>query len=310
MNRYLIVVNPISGRGNGERVVPKIARTLTSLRLPFDLVRTERPFHAAEIARQAAADGYAVVVGVGGDGTANEIINGLMQTKQIVPNMNTALGVLPAGRGNDFAFGVGMPADLEAGCRILATGKRKPMDVGWVQGGQEPNGRFFGNSIGIGFDAVVSIEALKMSPLTGFASYLAAVFKMIVRNYPAPQVEIVFEEQVLALPALMISIMNGRRQGGAFMMSPQAQNDDGLFDLCIAESVGRMRMLTLIPHFLKGTQFSQQEIHFKQTDRLTITAVHGVLPTHCDGEIISTTGKQFILQLYPRQLEVICPHGE
>ncbi len=310
MSRYMVIVNPISGRGNGERIIPSLETNLRELGLDFTLVQTERPFHATELALQAAPAGFDVVVGVGGDGTANEIINGLMQAKQNGQGSEIVMGVLPAGRGNDFAFSMNMPAALDDGCRILAEGWNKPIDVGWVQGSQEENGRFFGNSIGIGFDAVVSIEALKMTRLTGFASYLAAVFKTIILNYHAPHVEILLDGQVLSLPALMVSIMNGRRQGGAFHMSPQAQNDDGLFDLCIAEDVSRLRILTLIPHFLRGTQYGQKEIRFLQTNRLEVTAVQGTLPTHCDGEIISTEGTRLVLKLHPRQINVIGPRPE
>ncbi len=310
MTRYKIIVNPTSGRGNGERIIPLLAQNLRGLGVDFDLVRTAGPLHAVALTQQAANDGFDVVVGVGGDGTANEVINGLMQAQENGHARQVALGVLPAGRGNDFSFGVGMPADLAAGCRVLAAGWRKPIDVGWVQGGIEPDGRYFGNSIGIGFDAVVSIEALKMTRLTGFVSYLVAVFKTIFLHYQTPHVEIRFDGQVVTLPALMVSIMNGRRQGGAFLMSPQGKNDDGLFDVCIAEKVSRGRILTLVPHFLKGTQYGQKEIRFLQTDQLEVTAVQGVLPTHCDGEIISTHSRKLTLALHPRQIDVICPQPE
>jgi YegS/Rv2252/BmrU family lipid kinase len=272
----------------------------------FELVRTERPLHAIELARQAAQDGFGVVIGVGGDGTANEVVNGLMQAK-LAGYDRTAMGILAAGRGNDFAYGVGMPDGLEAGCKILAQGSRRRIDVGRVTGGLFPDGRFFGNSVGIGFDAVVGFEAVKITWLTGFPSYLVAALKTIFLYYNAPQVEIAYDGQVMTLPALMVSIMNGQRQGGAFMMSPQSRNDDGLFDLCIAEGVSRRRIFTLIPHFFKGSQFSQPEIRFGQTDKLVVTAVTGVLPAHADGETLCTDGSQLTLELLPQQLDVLCP---
>jgi diacylglycerol kinase (ATP) len=309
MNRYLIIVNPTSGRGNGRRIIPQLQHNLTELNLSFELVETERPCHATMLAQQAVADGFDVVVAVGGDGTANEVINGLMQSRQNGQGNRTAMGVLPAGRGNDFAYALGMPAKIAESCHILAAGRGKRIDIGWVQGGLAPEGRFFGNSAGIGFDAIVGIEAVKMSPLSGFPSYLAAVFKTMLLNYQAPHVEIAYDGQVVRLPAIMISIMNGQRQGGAFFMAPQAQNDDGLFDLCIAEHVSRARILTLLPHFFKGTQFGQKEIHFGQTGRLEITAAEGVLVGHCDGETISIEGTKLILELRPRQLDVICANG-
>lgn len=305
-NTYKIIVNPTSGRGNGARIIPQLEQCLRTHGVDFELVRTERPLHAIELAQQAAQDGFSVVVGVGGDGTANEVVNGLMQAK-LAGADQTAMGILAAGRGNDFAYGVGMPDDLTDACQILAQGRRRRIDVGRVAGGLFPGGRFFGNSVGIGFDAVVGFEAVKLTRLSGFPSYLVAALKTIFLYYDAPQVEIAYDGQVTTLPTLMVSIMNGQRQGGAFMMSPQARNDDGLFDLCIAEGVSRRRIFTLIPHFFKGSQFSQREIHFIQTDKLVVTAVSGALPAHADGETLCTDGNQLTIELLANQLDVICP---
>ncbi len=303
---YKIIVNPTSGRGNGARIIPQLEQCLRTHGVDFELVRTERPLHAIELAQEAAQDGFDVVVGVGGDGTANEVVNGLMQAK-LAGADQTAMGMLPAGRGNDFVYGIGMPDGLEEGCRVLAEGYKRRIDIGYVKGGLFPNGRFFGNSLGIGFDAVVGFEAVKMTRLSGFPSYLVAALKTIFLYYKAPQVEIVYDGQVTTMSALMISVMNGQRQGGAFMMSPQARNDDGLFDLCIAEEVSRGRIFTLIPHFFKGSQFSQSEIKFGQTDKLVVTAVSGILPAHADGETLCTDGNQLTIELLPNQLDVICP---
>lgn len=303
---YKIIVNPTSGRGNGARIIPQLEQCLQTHGVDFELVQTERPLHAIELAQQAAQDGFAIVVGVGGDGTANEVVNGLMQAK-LAGADQTAMGILAAGRGNDFAYGVGMPDDLAAGCQILAQGRRRRIDVGRVTGGLFPNGRFFGNSVGIGFDAVVGFEAVKMTRLSGFPSYLVAALKTIFLYYKAPQVEIAYDDQVTTMSALMVSVMNGQRQGGVFFMSPQARNDDGLLDLCIVEEVSRGRIFTLIPHFFKGSQFSQPEITFGQTDKLVITAVTGVLPAHADGETLCTDGNQLTIELLTNQLDVLCP---
>ena len=308
MNRYKIIVNPTAGQGNGERIIPALQEGLRKYEVDFDLVRTERPFHAVELARQAADEGFDVVVAVGGDGTANEVVNGLMQAKEN-GNSETAMGAVGAGRGSDFAFSMGMPADIDEACRILAEGHRKRIDICQVRGGLFPDGRFFGNSLGIGFDAVVTFEAAKMPRLPGPLSYLVAVLKTVFLYYKAPHVEIKYEGQVLSLPALMISIMNGQRQGGMFIMSPQAQNDDGLLDLCIVHEVSKGRIFTLIPYFFSGAQFGQKEVQFLQTNQVTVTAVRGVLPAHMDGEIIGMESTELSVQLRPRQVDVICPRS-
>ncbi|MDH7484780.1 MAG: diacylglycerol kinase family lipid kinase [Anaerolineae bacterium] len=309
MSRYKVIVNPVSGRGNGERAIPLIEQMLRGHGLHFDLVRTGHPWHAADLARQAVADGYDVVVAVGGDGTSNEVLNGLMWAQQERIG-HAALGMLSVGRGNDFAYGMGVPRDLAAGCQVLAQGHRRTVDVGRATGGLYPQGRYFGNGVGIGFDAVVGFVALEMTRLSGFPSYIVATLKTVFLYYKAPLVCIEYDGQTLTMPALMVSIMNGRRLGGGFMMAPQAMVDDGLLDLCIAEQVSRARIFALIPHFMAGTQATQKPIRTGHTQRIVVTAVEGVLPAHADGETLCTEGQQLTVELLPRQIEVICQAPE
>ena len=303
---HKIIVNPISGRGAGQRALQEIRPMLGRYGLDCEILSTERPMHALDLARNAVREGCEVVVAVGGDGTANEVLNGLMLAKDEGMG-ESAFGVISVGQGNDFAFGVGVPPGLEAGCRVLAQGHAQTIDIGRVAGGLYPDGRYFGNGVGIGFDAVVGFEALKLKRLHGFLAYLVAALKTIFLYYRAPLVEIEFDGQILTQPALMVSIMNGRRMGGGFMMAPKADPNDGLFDLCIARQVGRARILSLIPHFLKGTQASQDPILTGQAHRLTVTALEGVLPAHADGETLCIDGVKLELELLPSQIKMISP---
>jgi diacylglycerol kinase (ATP) len=334
MPRYKIIANPVAGRGAGERSVLQVERILSGYGLDFDIVRTERPWHAAELAQEAAAAGYDVVVAMGGDGTSNEVLNGLMRARTPIPvpspyegegespipvpspyegegetatsGGRCAMGMLCVGRGNDFAYGAGVPIDLEVGCWALAQRHRRTIDVGRVIGGRYPEGRYFGNGIGIGFDAVVGFEAVKMTRLHGFPSYMVAVLKTVFLYYKAPLVNIEYGGQTVTQPALMVSIMNGQRMGGGFMMAPEGRPDDGLFDLCIAREVSRARIFGLIPHFMRGTQASQEPIRTARARRVVVTAVEGVLPAHADGETLCTEGRRLEVELLPRQIDVIC----
>ena len=308
MPTHKIIVNPVSGRGKGAASIPLIRQLLESHNLQYDLVQTVRPWHAAELAQQAVGDGYEVIVSVGGDGTANEVLNGLMQAKASQPDaaLPAAMGILCVGRGNDFAYGMGVPSDLETGCQVLAQNQRRAVDIGRVTGGDYPQGRYFGNGVGIGFDAVVGFEALKMKRLSGFPSYIVAALKTIFLYYQAPEVQVLFDGQDIRLRALMVSTMNGRRMGGGFMMGPDASPDDGLFDLCIAEQVSRGRIFGLIPHFMRGTQATQKEVRTARASRLTVQAFQGSLPVHADGETICTHGVQLTLELLPQQIEMVC----
>jgi diacylglycerol kinase (ATP) len=307
--RYKIIVNPISGRGNGEQSIPKIEALLRSAGLDFDLVRTERPWHAATLAQQAVVDGFDVVASAGGDGTANEVINGLM-TAKYSGDGTAAMGVLTVGRGNDFAFGMGIPSDLETCCHILEQNHRRRVDIGRVTGGLFPEGRFFGNGLGIGFDAVVGFEALKLKRLHGFASYVVAALKTIFLYFHAPMMRIKMDNHEITLPALMVSAMNGTRQGGGFMMAPNGSPDDGLFDVCIARQVSRPQMFVLIQKFMAGTQENHEAIQIIRSSKVVVTAIEGVLPAHGDGETICTDGNELTIELLPLQLDVITqPQG-
>jgi diacylglycerol kinase (ATP) len=304
MNRYKMIVNPVSGRGAGARAVTMIEQMLREYHLDFDLALTERPWHAAELTQQAAANGFDIVVAVGGDGTANEVLNGLMLAKR-AGSEGVAMGALSVGRGNDFAFSVGVPHDLAEGCRALAQDRRRVIDVGWATGGLYPEGRYFGNGVGIGFDAVVGFEAVKLKRLSGFPSYIVAALKTIFLYYRAPLVKIEYDGQTITQRSLMVSTMNGRRLGGGFKMVPHDKMDDGLFDLTVAQQVSRAHIFALIPKFLQGTQATDPAVKIVQARRIVVTALEGVLPAHADGETFSVEGKQVTLELIPRQIEFV-----
>ena len=308
MKRHCLIVNPASGGGTGAQSIPLITKILGELAVPFDLVQTERPGHATELAQQAAADGYDVVVAVGGDGTVNEVLNGLL-TQTNRRTSSCALGVLCVGRGNDFAFGMGVPKDLRAGCQALLDGHTHRIDTGRVFGGRFPNGRYFGNGVGIGFDTVVGFEAKKLKRLRGFAGYFVAALKTIFLYFHAPLIRIEMDNETLEQRFLMVSIMNGRRMGGGFMMAPDAVPDDGQLDLCMADQITRREVFALLPRFMKGTQNTHPAIRTGHAQSLTLTAVDGSLPAHMDGETICEKGDTLRIELVADSVDVVVPTG-
>lgn len=302
--RYYVIVNPTSGRGDGESSIPVIESRLRTAGLDFEIVRTTHPWHAVELAQDAAAKGFDVVAAAGGDGTINEVINGLMQAKN-AGHGQAAMAVLTVGRGNDFAFSMGVPAEIESACDALIQNQRRRIDVGLVTGGLFPEGRYFGNGVGIGFDAVVGFEALKMKRLHGFASYIVAALKTIFLYFKAPQVQVEYDGKSVTLPALMVSIMNGRRMGGGFMMAPDGLADDGVLDLIIAREVSKPQIFALVGRFMGGTQAEHDAIQTEQVRQVTVTALDGVLPAHADGETLCTEGTRLAIEILPDQIELI-----
>lgn len=304
MPRYLLIVNPTSGRGFGGRSIPLIESELKKYNLDYRMVLTERQWHAADLAEQGAREGYDVVVVASGDGTANEVLNGLMRAR-LAGFDKTAMGQIAVGTGNDFAYGMGIPGGIEIGCKILADDYRRRMDVGIVKGGDYPDGRYFGNGVGIGFDAATGFVAAKIRWTRGLLLYLIAAIETIFIYYKAPTVRLVYENEDLTQPSLMISIMNGRRMGGGFFFAPFGDPGDGWFDMCIAQSASQLRIFGLIPYFMKGSQATQKEVKMDHCRKVMATAVSGSMPVHCDGETVCYEGKQLEIELLPAQIEFI-----
>jgi len=302
--KYLVIVNPTSGRGFAGKNIPQIEAFLTSHHLDYELVLTERPWHAAELAEKGARENYDVIVVASGDGTANEALNGLMKAREAGFN-HTALALLPVGTGNDFAYGMGVRGTLEENIALLAKNTRRWMDIGKVNGGDYPDGRYFGNGVGIGFDAYVGFVAADIRWTRGLLAYLLAALETIFIYFKAPTVRIEYDDKTLEQEALMVSIMNGQRMGGGFFMAPDGLPYDNTFDLCIAGAPGKFRVLQLLPTFMNGTQATQPEIRMDRAQKVTVTALKGTLPAHCDGETLCKEGQSLSLELVPHALEFI-----
>ncbi len=306
MSKYCIILNPIAGRGAGKKAIPEIESHLNSLGIDYDLLITEAPAHAIKMAEEAGGNGYSTVVAVGGDGTANEVINGLMKASNN-GKITSSLAVLPVGRGNDFSYGMGVPQDLESACKILVEGHTRKIDIGFVKGGDYPEGRYFGNGVGIGFDAVVGFEAAKLpSYITGMPAYLVAALKTIFLYFDAPLLRVEIDGDVIEQPCLLVSLMNGKRMGGAFMFAPDSAPDDGMLNLCIAKQVSRLGVLSLFPKVMSGTQRDHHAIKMLTGEKIKIEAVTGSLPVHADGETICKAGQNLEVTILKQKLDIIC----
>ncbi len=302
MSKVAVVLNPIAGRGAGTRLSARIAECLHAYDLDFKLLTTEGPRHAVALAQQAAAQGAETLLAVGGDGTVNEVLNGLLQ---VAPGPDgVALGVLPIGTGNDFAFSAGLPLDWSEACRVVARGQSRILDVGRVRADNQ-GPLYFGNGVGLGFDAMVNIESRKVAWLRGFLVYLVALFRTIAIYYEAPCTEIRVDGREMVQPSLMVSVMNGVRIGGGFYTTPNARMDDGQLGLCIAGRVSRLKMLRFVPQFMRGSHVGDRDITMTEGRRVS---VESELPwaAHVDGEIYGVGGRRFEIELFPRRLRLLC----
>ena len=303
MPRYYVILNPVAGKGNGLHMRPRIEENLTRLGLDYALVLTEYPEHATRLAQKALADGFDVIVASGGDGTVNEVLNGIMTSGENKKH-STVLAVIPVGRGNDFAFSMGIPTNVDEACNLLAHDPQMKIDVGRVVSERYPNGLYFGNGVGMGFDAMVGFVAAKMR-ISGILSYLVAAIKTMFIYYKTPTVELVLDGTATQVPALMICTMNGRRLGGSFMMTPNSKPNDGLFDLLIVREVPRRQMPGLMGLVMKGTQDTHPAVTTARAKKISLRALKGSLPAHADGVTLCEAGEAISIEILPSELAII-----
>jgi len=289
-----LIANPIAGRGRGRKALLAAEEALCRQGLQFATEITSKPLEAMEIARQAAEEGCKLVVAMGGDGTSHEVANGLLSSG----NSEVSLGIIPIGTGNDFASMFDTPTDLEAVARRLREGKTRPIDIGRV------GDRYFVNVLGIGFSALAAVESLKIQHLlSGLPLYLVAVL-MTLREYEIPHITVEFDGQRLSMPMTMVEVANGKWEGGGFFIAPDAENDDGLFDICLARGLGRLGILRLLPEVIKGTHVDKEPVTMARAKRVIVDSPDP-LPVHADGEIIYTDAHHLEIEIIPRRLRVI-----
>ena len=301
----LIILNPAAAKGRARLMQSKIERKLASCGADFEFRLTERVWHAAELAEQAAADGVDVVVSAGGDGTANEVVNGLMRAREkgySLPEM----GLFPIGRGNDFAYVLDIPKGIDAFCRLLLTGRSRPVDIGRIAGGLYPDGRYFVNGIGVGFEPMVNMTASEFKRIGGVSSYILAMIK-VLKNYPkAVDVRLTIDGKTREISTQQLSVCNGKRMGGAFLMGPDAVPDDGFLDLCyVNRPVSGSMILRLVGKFFRGTQKRHPYISADLIKRISIDSRDGGLVCHADGEMIAKDADHLELNICDGAIELI-----
>jgi YegS/Rv2252/BmrU family lipid kinase len=298
-----VVLNPTAGKGKAAKQHPKIERFLRESGRDFEIYLTKGPGDALETVRNLSMGENDVVVAAGGDGTCNEVVNGLL--KRPPSSAPPLFGILPIGRGNDFSATPGIPQDVEKALQLLIDSNVRRLGAGLVKGGFFPGGRYFVNGIGIGFDTKVGFEAAKLKIKSGI-SYAIGALIMVARYDPSPVLQIRFDDNEVTLPAVLVSVVNGRRMGGSFFMGPDALLDDGLLDICyVQHQKSRFTLLKIISHYTKGTQGECEGVNFGRGSRFHLKALEGGMAAHCDGETVCYDGKELEITCIPGALRLI-----
>ena len=299
-----LIFNPTADMGKAWQIANDL-RPIIAEYGHADWSGTVYPTHATELARQAGENGYDMVIALGGDGTVHEVINGLM----LVPaDKRPILGVVPIGSGNDFAHAIGILGKADVALIHALRGEPEPVDLGLLT---DETGRqeYFDNTLGIGFDAVVTIRSHKLPVVRGFLMYLTAVIQTIILNFNPMQLHIETDTETWDLPTLMLAVCNGKREGGGFLVAPEARNNDGLLHYAAICKVSRPMMFRLVPEVMKGTHGRFKQVRMGTCRKMSLTSDRPVY-IHADGEIYTSFGtnlRKLSIEILPGVLQVV--HG-
>lgn len=293
LDKITTIVNLTAGKGKCAKLWPEVEKHLSELGLLFEVRFTERKGDATRLASEAISLGTQCILAVGGDGTLNEVVNG-------ISDRPVDIGVIPTGSGNDFVRTLGLkPDDWRGACRIISAGHTEPFDLGKV------NGSYFINVAGVGFDAAVAncanVWAKQRFP--GGVAYIAALLKVLVEYQPA-DITIELDDQNFSGKAWLVAVANAQYFGGGMWIAPNASTKDGLFDVCILGDLSKIGFLRAFPSVFSGKHLSHPAIHFFRSRQVKVSASAPLL-VQADGELIGQTPINF--GILPHRIRVFAP---
>src|SRR5258706_697017 len=299
-----LILNPMADMGRAWKTANDLRPIAQEFKGELTWSGTVYPTHAIELAKQAGEEGCDMVIALGGDGTAHEVMNGLMQLPE---NKRPVMGVVPIGSGNDFAYSIGITQKPDhALAHTLKAENIQAVDVGLMI---DEHGRkeYFDNTLGIGFDAIVTIRSHKLPIVKGFLMYLTAVIQTIILNHHPAKVTIETENGNWEDSVLMLTLCNGPREGGGFMLSPDSKNNDGKMESVAVTKVSRATMFRLVPGFMESTHLGFKQVRIGEFQKMKLTADRP-LYIHADGEIFTSFGsnlRKISCEILPKALKVV-----
>lgn len=301
-----VILNPMAGRGVAGQRRGELEAALRAAGLDYTLLTTHARGGATELAYQAIGRGFTCVVAVGGDGTINEVVNGILGSRDHGLG-EAALGIVPLGTGSDFIKAlVGVePNDLAGAAQRLAAGRTRAVDVGRVSmesAGQELR-RYFINGFGAGIDAQVAVEVGRITWLTGLAAYMVASLRALSSYRPAPMT-VRYDGRELRRRLYFATVANGQVQGGGFVLTPAAKIDDGLLDICAVQSLRLDQVIRYYPKLLDGSHTTLREVTMATAREIEISS-GSPFPVAADGEVLATDARHVHVEALPGAVRLV-----
>ena len=297
-----IILNPMADMGNAWRVARDL-RSITEQHGGVDWSGTVYPGHAIDLAKQAGEQGYDMVVAMGGDGTVHEVVNGLMR---IPRDKRHVLGIVPVGSGNDFGHALNISQAPSKALNCALDGEPTMVDL-CVMTDEHGRTEYFDNTLGIGFGAMVTIRSHQIPILRGFLIYLIAVIQTIILDHIPIQMQIESDAAGWEQKVKYLVLCNGPREGGGFLVAPEAKIDDGLIHYAMITDVSRPMMFRLVPEVMKGTHGRFKQVRMGTCKKFSLTADRP-LYIHADGEIYTGPGtdlRKVSFEILPSALKVV-----
>ncbi|UCH63896.1 MAG: diacylglycerol kinase family lipid kinase [Fidelibacterota bacterium] len=291
MKQVLVIANPAASRGGAVKALVKVRKLAKAHKdcCDFDFMVTENPLHATELARTHARD-YDLVAAFGGDGTVNEVVQGLV-------GGNTPLAVIPFGTGNDFARSAGIPIGLEEAIGVLCRGTPAPIDLGFV------NGRYFVNATGIGFDGRANYEAEQITWLKGPPAILLAIFRTL-RYWKAVPMTLAVDGQTISSVSYLVGIGNGPFIGGGLKLTPDARVDDGKLSVCHVADISPLKVILNFGRLKTGTIGKLSEVtHLSGANIIVESELP--MPVHVDGEVQGLDIHKLDIRILPKAIQLV-----
>ena len=298
----VFLVNPASGNGATGKRWPELAHRAAQLGLEGTTLFSERRGHLIELAAQATRDGAELVVSVGGDGTLNEVVNGLVRA-----GSSTELATIPLGTGMDFVRTYGIPTRFDDAVRTALEGTARAIDVGRVSY-REWSGaageRYVANVGSVGMSAAVAQRANGMSKaLGGKATFFYALVRVFF-EWENTVVSVQLDDERREARMHDVIVANGQWHGGAMLLAPEARPDDGLFDVVLIGDVTKRDFVTTAPKIYKGTYLAHPKVELLRSRTVAVEAPEH-LPIELDGEQVGTTPARF--EIVPAAMRVRVP---
>lgn len=292
--KYAFIINPNSGGGKGSKFAKLIQQEIKKYSVIAEFYFTSAKGDAVEIVKSLPA-GFSHIIAVGGDGTINEVVNGILNSTH-----NVIFGVIPCGTGNDFIKMIGMDKNPAVALTQIMSNNLMMVDVGLVE--TENRSRYFINGMGTGFDAVAAEKANNHKGM-GILAYLYAVITTLF-TYKEPKVKLTMNNESIDIPIFLANFGNGYCAGGMFQLSPGALLDDGLFHITFISGVKKSRVFKVLPMVIKGEHVNEPEVQVFVSNHAEIFSETG-LCIHTDGEIIDTKATRIQVSLLPQKISVV-----